>query len=275
MILVNGKPASSVPATDRGFQYGDGLFETLAVIHGHALCLDAHLGRLASGCRALEITAVPEDQLRSDLATVTRGVARGVVKIIVTRGTSARGYRASATATPTRVVSSHPWPPFPSENHSAGIALRVCRTRMSSNPRLAGLKHLNRLEQVLAVNEIDDPKFSEGLMLDTDGIVVEGTMSNIFFVRDGRLHTPELSRCGVHGIIRAEVLEWARDNIDQPVEFCRAVVDELFDVEECFICNSLIGVWPVREIEGKSIPLGALTRTVQSDLAAKNIIAEP
>lgn len=274
MILVNGKPGSSVQVTDRGFQYGDGLFETLAVAHGHALCLDAHLARLASGCRVLEIPVFNEDDLRSDVATVIRGVSRGVVKIIVTRGVAARGYRASSSATPTRVVSSHPWPQFRAENRSDGVALRVCRTRLSVNTRLAGLKHLNRLEQVLAVNEIDDPKFSEGLMLDSDGAVVEGTMSNLFFFLKGRLHTPELSRCGVHGIIRAEILNWARDNLNEPVEFSRSRPADLFDAEECLICNSLIGVWPVREIDGRSIPLGPITKKIQSDLRAKNIIAE-
>ncbi|HEX9585418.1 MAG TPA: aminodeoxychorismate lyase [Gammaproteobacteria bacterium] len=274
MILVNGKPGTSVQVIDRGFQYGDGLFETLAVVHGHALCLDAHLARLASGCRSLEIPAPDDDVLRSDVATVTRGVARGVVKIIVTRGIAARGYRASSSATPTRVVSSHPWPPFPSENRSRGVALRVCRTRLSANPRLAGLKHLNRLEQVLAVNEIDDPKFSEGLMLDTEGAVAEGTMSNIFLFLKGRLHTPELSHCGVHGIIRAEILNWARDNLDEPVEFSRLQPGDLFDADECLVCNSLIGVWPVREIDGCAIPLGPMTRKIQSDLEGKNIIAQ-
>lgn len=274
MILVNGKPGSSVQVTDRGFQYGDGLFETLAVVHGHTLCLDAHVARLASGCRALEIPSFSDDELRSDVATVTRGVARGVVKIIVTRGVAARGYRASSSATPTRVVSSHPWPPFLPENRVDGVALRVCRTRLSINPRLAGLKHLNRLEQVLAVNEIDDPKFSEGLMLDADGVVVEGTMSNIFFVLNGRLHTPDLSRCGIHGIIRAEILNWARDNLNEPVEFSRSRPADLFDAEECLICNSLIGVWPVREIDGRPIPLGPLTRQIQADLLTKNIITE-
>lgn len=273
MILINGKPGSSVPVTDRGFQYGDGLFETMAVVHGHALCLDAHLARLGSGCRALEIPVVEDEVLRADVATVTRGVARGVVKIIVTRGTAARGYRASSSASPTRVVSSHPWPPFPPENHSTGVALRICRTRLSVNPRLAGLKHLNRLEQVLAVNEIDDPKYSEGLMLDSDGIVVEGTMSNLFVVRGGRLHTPELSRCGVHGIIRAEILNWARSNLDEPVDFSPMQPDALVDATECLMCNSLIGVWPVREIDGRTIPLGPMTKKIQTDLEADGIIA--
>lgn len=273
MILVNGKPASSIPVSDRGLQYGDGLFETLAVVQGHALRLDEHLARLASGCHALEIPALEPGELRADLAGVTRGINRGVVKIIVTRGTSARGYRASSSATPTRVVSSHPWPPFPPENRIDGIALRVCRTRLSINPRLAGLKHLNRLEQVLAVNEIDDPKYSEGLMLDTEGMVVEGTMSNVFFLKDGCLYTPELSRCGCHGIIRAEILNWARDNLDKPVEFTRAGPEGLLEADECLVCNSLIGVWPVREIDGKPIPLGPVSRKLQKDLEAANTIA--
>lgn len=272
MILVNGKPGSSIGVADRGLQYGDGLFETLAVDHAQALCLDRHLARLASGCRALEIPAPDEGALRNDLTTVTKGMARGVVKIILTRGVSARGYRASTNATPTRIVSSHPWPPFPHGNRTEGIALRVCRTRLSINLRLAGLKHLNRLEQVLAVNEIDDPKVSEGLMLDTEGAVVEGTMSNVFYVEGGRLMTPDLSRCGVHGIIRAEILDWARSHLDAPVGQTRAGPEALMKSEECFVCNSLIGVWPVRSIDGREISLGDLTRSIQADLKAAEII---
>ncbi len=268
MILINGKPGSSIGVADRGLQYGDGLFETLAVEHGQALCLERHLASLASGCRSLEIPAPEEDALQSDLATVTKGVARGVVKIIVTRGISARGYRAAANPNATRIVSSHPWPPFPQSNRSEGVALRVCRTRLSINLRLAGLKHLNRLEQVLAVNEIDDPKVSEGLMLDTEGAVVEGTMSNVFYVEGGRLMTPDLSRCGVHGIIRAEIIDWARSHLDTPVGQSRAGPEALLKSQECFICNSLIGIWPVSSIDGREIPLGEMTRSIQSDLQA-------
>ena len=273
MILVNGKPASSVRVSDRGLQYGDGLFETLAVSHGQCLCMDRHLARLTSGCHALEIPALGETELKSDLRTVSHGVARGVVKIIITRGAGARGYRTSSAATPTRIVSSHPWPPFPPPNRTEGIALRVCRTRLSINTRLAGLKHLNRLEQVLAVNEIDDPRFSEGLMLDTEGVVVEGTMSNLFYVVGGRLRTPELSRCGVHGIIRAEILDWARSHLDEPVELTRDKPETVLESEECFVCNSLIGIWPVREIESRKIPLGTMTESIRSDLEAAKVIA--
>ncbi len=272
MILVNGKPGSSVGVSDRGLQYGDGLFETLAVVQGQPLCLDRHLARLASGSHSLEIPLPDENALRDDLATVTKGVARGVVKIILTRGVSARGYRAAANPQPTRIVSSHPWPPFPHGNRVEGVALRVCRTRLSINLRLAGLKHLTRLEQVLAVNEIDDPKVSEGLMLDTDGAVVEGTMSNLFYVEGGRLMTPDLSRCGVHGIIRAEILDWARSHMDTPVGQTRTGPETLLKSEECFVCNSLIGVWPVRSIDGREIPLGPVTQSIQSDLSAAGTI---
>ena len=138
--------------------------------------------------------------------------------------------------------------------------------------RLAGLKHLNRLEQVLAVNEIDDPKVSEGLMLDTDGAVVEGTMSNLFYVEGGRLMTPELSRCGVHGIIRSEILDWARENLDRPVGQSRVGPEALLKADECFLCNSLIGVWPVRSIDNREIPLGPLAQSIQSDLKAAGSI---
>lgn len=274
MILVNGKPGSSVGVSDRGLQYGDGLFETLAVDRGQVLCQNRHLARLASGCHSLEIPVPDEGALGNDLTTVTKGVARGVVKIIVTRGTSARGYRAAANPTPTRIVSSHPWPPFPVGNRAEGVALRVCRTRLSINLRLAGLKHLNRLEQVLAVNEIDDPKVSEGLMLDTDGAVVEGTMSNLFYVEGGRLMTPDLSRCGVHGIIRAEILDWARSHLDTPVGQTRVGPETLLKADECFICNSLIGIWPVRTIDGREIPLGPVTQSIQADLKAAEMITQ-
>ncbi len=137
--------------------------------------------------------------------------------------------------------------------------------RLGCNPGLAGVKHLNRLEQVLARAEWDDPSIVEGLMRDADGHVVEGTMSNLFAVLDGVLLTPELSLCGVRGIMREIVLETAARCGLAPVER-KIPTEALLRADEVFLTNSLIGVWPVRRFESEEFPVGDVTRRLMGAL---------
>ncbi|MDY6946605.1 MAG: aminodeoxychorismate lyase, partial [Pseudomonadota bacterium] len=203
-MLINGQPSQVIPADDRGFQYGDGLFETTLLIHRRVRFLDDHLQRLFAGCARLGIAAPDEQTLRTEIAQVTADTERGVLKIIVTRGSGGRGYRPSATSS-TRVVVLHRLVPTP----RGALSLRWCDIRLGRNARLAGIKHLNRLEQVLAQSEWRQGDADEGLMLDTEGEVVCATSANVFAVRDGVLITPDLRFCGVQGVMRAQVLKAA------------------------------------------------------------------
>lgn len=183
----------------------------------------------------------------------------GVLKIIVTRGAGGRGYRWPDVPLPTRVLSFHTRPDYPPDWAAVGVASRLCRTRLGVNPALAGIKHLNRLEQVLARNEWSDPGIQEGLLLDTLGWMVEGTMSNLFLLRDGQLETPRLDRCGVTGVMRELVMELA-NSMGMAVREVRCRLSQVLQADEIFLTNSLIGVWPVRRLDDREWLPGIRTR---------------
>jgi len=264
--IINGRMTDCVASTDRGLLYGDGLFETIAVVEGEPGHWQQHLQRLQAGCARLGIEAVDELLLAEECRQLVDGVGRAVVKIIVTRGSGGRGYRVPARPLPTRILQLHDWPEFSPACARQGVALRICDIRLGHNPRLAGIKHLNRLEQVLARQEWDDTGIIEGLLLDSESNLVEGTMSNLFLVRDGVLLTPDLQRCGVAGIMRSQLLERA-GQISINTETCQLGMVDLHEAEEVFICNSLIGIWPVISIDDRKYNRGKITSRLQDLLA--------
>ena len=265
-VLVNGKPNDRVPASDRGLLYGDGVFETIAVKKGQLHFWSEHLRRLQSGCERLGIESVDETQLTGECRSLIRPSQQAVIKVIITRGSGGRGYRLPEQARPTRIIQFHEWPNYPASCKEIGIKTRICRTRLGHNASLAGIKHLNRLEQVLARQEWNDPNIMEGLMLDSDGDLVEGTMSNVFMVKDAVLMTPDLQFCGVAGIMRARVLEIAADNLIV-ARVQRVDQAALRQADEVFVCNSLVGIWPVIGIDEQAYAKGPITTQLQTLLA--------
>lgn len=250
-ILVNGVIRDTVSATDRGLAYGDGLFETLSVNCGRVEFLPEHLQRLEAGCHRLSLD-FDGKALRADIDILMQQassvlLAQAVVKIILTRGGEGRGYRPDPAAATSRIVMLSAAPEYNASAHP-GVSVRVCDTRLSINPALAGLKHLSRLEQVMARNEWRESTVSEGLMLDTAGHLVEGTMSNIFLLSNDRLKTPELSRCGVAGVVRRLVIERLAPSLSIEVQQCDLYMDDLISADSVFLTNSLIGIWPVANI---------------------------
>lgn len=266
-LLVNGRADAGLEASDRGLAYGDGLFETLALRAGRPLHWPRHWARLARGCERLRLPLPERGLLEAEIARLGEGVERGVLKLILTRGPGGRGYRPPEPAQPTRVLSLHPWPDYPERWSREGVALRICRTRLGLNPALAGLKHLNRLEQVLARAEWGD-EVQEGLMLDVRGRVVCGTMSNLFVVRGGRLLTPELSEAGVAGITRERILALA-PRLGLETDVVPLSLEDVAGAEGLFVCNSLIGLWPVRRLEGKTFRIPPMVRRLWEALRAE------
>lgn len=268
MILINGLPEDKIAATDRGLAYGDGVFRTLAARGGKPLCWRRHYAKLRGDCERLGIPAPDEGILLDEVASVAQEMAECAVKIIVTRGQSERGYALPAQAQPTRIVSSSPLPTYPDKNATEGIKARICELRLADQPRLAGIKHLNRLENVLARAEWSDSSIAEGLLLDQRGNLIEGVMSNLFILRQGILLTPDLNRCGVAGATRERILAWA-ELAGIPAKIQEIALEALWDAEEVMLCNSLIGVWQVREIEtsGKTWGRGKLTPLIREYLA--------
>ncbi|MFJ4373868.1 aminodeoxychorismate lyase [Pseudomonas japonica] len=259
---VDGQGADSLALQSRGLAYGDGLFETIAVKAGRLSLLDYHLDRLALGCKRLAIEAdflLIEDELSRYAALL----GDGVLKLILTRGDSQRGYAAAAGAAPRRILQGNPAPAYPAENAEQGVRLFPCRTRLAEQPLLAGLKHLNRLEQVLARAEWQGAEYAEGLMLDMSGRVIEGVYSNLFLVRDQQLFTADLSRCGVAGVMRAALLDAAADE-GIPTRVGDLSLGDLEQADELFLCNSVYGVWPVRSFASLNWSPGPLTRKLQA-----------
>jgi 4-amino-4-deoxychorismate lyase len=266
-VLIDGHPGERLPVTDRGLSYGDGLFETLALADAGPCLWRLHLERLDAGCRRLGIAAPEPVLLRREAARAIAGHRDGVLKIILTRGSGGRGYRPDPAARPRRILLWFPGPEYPDSWTVEGVHVRFCATQLGRNPRLAGIKHLNRLEQVLARAEWANPAIAEGLMLDSEGLVIEGTMSNLFVERDGRLLTPRLDRTGVAGVVRALVLEQARAQ-GIVCEERDLEPQELLAADALFLTNSLIGIWPVRRLEERRYGLGALTLALREAVTA-------
>jgi 4-amino-4-deoxychorismate lyase len=262
--LVNGHSTGVDPA-DRGLAYGDGLFETMAASEGVIRWFDLHLDRLEEGCRRLEIPAPSRSLLAHEIGTHCPKEGRAVVKLIVTRGPGARGYTPPDPPAPTRVLAISPWPDYPDSYYHSGISTRVCQLRLGENPALAGIKHLCRLEQVLAQLELRGHAVQQGLLLDTSGHVVGGTSSNLFAVRGGELTTPALVRCGIKGVMRRVVLETARTLGIRADERDLTLADVLA-ADELFVAGSLFGIWPVADIDGRRFAFGPTTRRLMNHL---------
>ena len=259
---VDGQPATQLSILDRGLAYGDGLFETIAVQRGQPRLLARHLARLQQGAQRLSLT-LDLQAVQIELLAFCAELGEGVAKLIVTRGEGLRGYAPPQSSRPCRVLLGSPAPTYPSEHAEQGVRLFPCVTRLAEQPLLAGLKHLNRLEQVLARAEWQNPAYAEGLMCDSAGRVIEGVYSNLFLCKDGQLLTAELSRCGVAGVMRAEVLAQA-ERLGIAVHIRDISRAELLAADEVFLCNSLYGIWPVRELQGHDWPVGPLTRKLQA-----------
>lgn len=265
MILINGESKEHIEISDRGFQYGDGLFETIEVRDGQAVFLKHHLERLNSGCQRLYIPFPGADLLSLEASKLCRRWIsnRAVLKIIVTRGSGGRGYRQPDVIQPTRVLSLHPYPDYPEVNPEQGIVARFCSTRLGLNPTLAGIKHLNRLEQVMARSEWNDPAIQEGLMLDVNDHVIEGTMTNLFYIKNNTLYTAVLSQSGVAGIMRRIIMTLSADHGLSVIEHA-FIKDELLSADEVFVCNSIIGIWPIKQIATMHFSVGPITKSIQT-----------
>jgi 4-amino-4-deoxychorismate lyase len=247
-MLVNGAASDLISIRDRGLLYGDGVFRTLRASNGQALHWPQHFRKLQHDCNALGIVCPDADVLTAELDSLLGQHPDGVLKLIVTRGQGARGYAPPAQSVPTRIWDVAPLPAYPAEWSTLGIRARWCALRLSRQPRLAGIKHLNRLENVLAAAEWNDAEIAEGLLLDDGGHVIEGTRSNLFLVMRGQLVTPELSQCGVDGVQRERVMAWAAQH-DIPLQVRAVSQDEVMSADELFLVNSIIGLWPIRELE--------------------------
>jgi len=288
--LVNGQTSPLVEACDRGLAYGDGVFETIALVQGQVQLWHAHKQRLMSGLLTLGIVADEAcavalvDIIALELKTAYElfNHSEGVIKITVTRGSGGRGYAAPTFAVPTRIVSFMPWPSGRQHLSSEGVCVRMCKHRWSHNAALAGIKHLNRLDQVMARSEWTDLAIHEGIVLNQEGWVISGAMSNLFIEIGGQLITPKLDLCGIKGTMAEHIAGIAVQSgitlIHQNVS-----IEAMVKADSVFLTNSINGIWPVVELLPNGAcetnthrvwPISELVKQLQQSLA-KDLAQQP
>ncbi|MDN3518476.1 aminodeoxychorismate lyase [Aquisalimonas lutea] len=275
MYLVDGADRDELPADDRGLQFGDGLFETIAVVDGRPVLLDKHLERLGRGTTALGLPAPDTDRLAAEAQQLAETAGRGILKVLYTAGSGGRGYARPEPVQPRRILSLHADPRHANDRWNSGIRVAVSRVRLARQPALAGIKHLNRLEQVLARRQVEQAAVAEGLMRDQNGHFIEGTMSNLFLVIDGEVRTPFLEACGVAGIMRDAIMTHLTD---QGFQVGEELVDDadLGRASEVFLCNSINGVWPVTHVDDVAVgSIGPVSRRLQQWIDRERLACTP
>lgn len=252
---VDGIPGAVVPVDDRGLQYGDGLFETMLIRHGRVRFLEAHLARLAQGCLRLGIPLAVDAALRAQIQSAASGSDLAVLKLLVTRGSGPRGYAPRDQTVPRRVMTV--FAAAPTTTWHEGVQLRVAQLTVAANPALAGIKHLNRLENVLAAREARQADCFDALLLDTAGLVVGGSMCNVFLVSGAAIVTPPVDRAGVAGVLRGIVLRECA-TLGLRVEVRPVAAAELATADEIFVTNARIGVVHARSVGEHVLPMNAI-----------------
>lgn len=262
-VFVGARRLDCLRPDDRGLAYGDGLFETMRAHRGDVPWWGAHWQRLVSGASRLRILVPDEAVVRDEAGRLLDG-GDAVLKLVLTRGAGGRGYATAPDIAPTWLLSVHGLPPAPREG---GLQLRWCGTRLARQPLLAGMKHCNRLEQVLARAEwpasgAGAHAFDEGLLLDTDGNVASAIAANLFVLRGGRWLTPPVDACGVAGVCRAWLLE-AADAVEEVLS--PADVDA---ADAVILSNAVRGILPVARLDGRNWPPHPAVASLSRQLAA-------
>ncbi|UTV26787.1 aminodeoxychorismate lyase [Photobacterium atrarenae] len=268
MILINGVETDTVTVADRALQYGDGCFTTILVEQGQPRLWPLHLQRLQNTLAALRIAAPDWQALAEQVHLLAAAFPdKGGVKVLISRGAGGRGYSPAGCLVTQVIVSDFAWPAQYLQWQQHGIALGVCRQRLSISPMLAGLKHLNRLEQVLLKQEAQAQGWLDAVVLDAEGYVAETIASNLFWRQGQTVFTPALESCGVHGVMRAHVLSLLEQS-PYCIEFVKTPLNELLCADEVFITNAVMALVPVNEIEGNTFTQQTLLHELKERLYA-------
>lgn len=261
-IIINGKSDTNISSLDRGLQYGDGVFETIAYKKNQLQYWDEHIARLMSGCEVLGIEMPDERLLFKEVGKLICHDKNFVIKIIITRGVGGRGYKPAKGGS-TRIIQRFTFPKQPLHFTDQGVNVTLCKFRLAHQSKLARIKHLNRLEQVLARSEWND-EYQEGLVCDINNNIIEATSSNVFFDMKGILVTPDLVRCGVDGVLRNEIIRYCEINkISYKVSDIS--LDDLENITSMMLCNSVIGVWPVKSFEKRRLKKTIIISKIMSE----------
>ena len=270
MFQINGKLTNKISVEDRAVQYGDGVFETIAVKEKILEFWKQHYQRLNKGCKILKIKCPSGIFLKKEVNKFIKKSKKNkfVLKIIISRGIGGRGYNPPRNSKPTRILGIYNWPNYPKTNFKKGIKIGICKTRISTQPYLSEIKHLNRLEQIIARSEWQTKTISESIMLDLNANVIEGTMSNIFGVKKNIFYTPIIKFAGIEGIMRGIILKLLKKNKEKYI-IKKITLKEFLKFDEIFMCNSIFGIWPVVKISKKKFFFGKKTKKIISFLSSR------
>lgn len=249
MMWINGKQQQALAVSDRAVQFGDGCFTTARVLAGKVQWLPAHLRRLQQATQRLLIEHVDWRALEQEMVSAAAQQGEGVVKVIISRGSGGRGYSPAGCHSPVRMVSLSAYPAHYHQWRSTGVRLALSPVRLGCNPLLAGIKHLNRLEQVLIRAQLEQTDADEALVLDTAGRLVECCAANLFWRTGTQVFTPQLTQAGVNGIMRQHIMALLAER-GQPCKPVSVEMAALEHADEVLICNALMPVLPVHQIEG-------------------------
>jgi 4-amino-4-deoxychorismate lyase len=252
---VNGQHQSSIAISDRAIAYGDGIFTTAKISQGQVQLLTSHINRLIEGCQYLKINFTQSQTLFNEIVNVAQNYPLAVLKIIITAGSGGRGYSRQGVGEAQVIVSIHEFPAHYEHWSEQGIALSDCNIQLGLNPLLKGLKHLNRLEQVLIRDELDNSPADDFLVCDLNGFVVETSSANVFWMRGDKIFTPVLKDAGVLGLYRKSILSF-----DSSITLVKEKRLELNDITAMFICNSVMGVIPVSQLNNKPLDIAPVLK---------------
>lgn len=267
-MIINGTPSQDLAIADRGFNFGDGHFTTIKLVEGKAQLLDLHMARLQQACKVLAIEFSQWDALIDAIIEQAQALQNGVLKVTITRGEGGRGYGyaygTSGCSSANWYLQHRPTPPQYSEWARSGIELMVCEYQQTVNPVLAGLKTLNRLDQVMIKQELDANGMADGLVCSTEGYLIETSVANVFWVKAGKVYTASTKRSGVEGVMKTHILNLL-NNLDLTLETGDYTVADLLISDEVFMTNSVMGVVPVKAIVNPQV--SPYTDDIYYDLA--------
>ena len=244
-MIYPGQTLSSVPINDRGFNFGDGSFTTIAVTNRRCEFLAQHIKRLKHACNVLNIAYNDWQNLTNSLESKSENIQSGVIKVVISRGTGGRGYSPVGANKPVAVVSVHNLPDQYANWQKQGITVGLSDVRLAYQPKLAGIKHLNRLEQVLVKQELETMPFDDLLVTDNQGYLIESSAGNLFWRKGNVWFTPDLSYCGVEGVLKSVLKEGLRLT-DKPCFNINAKQQVLHEADEVFVCNCLMKIVPIK-----------------------------
>ncbi|WP_275794661.1 aminodeoxychorismate lyase [Aliiglaciecola sp. CAU 1673] len=246
--IINGKVSNSLSVSDRALQYGDGLFSTVRIAEGQPQLWPLHKVRLQSGLKRLDIAFDDWQVLEQHVQDYCMQANHGVLKVWISRGEGGRGYTPPKPCQPNWALSLHSLPVHYAKWRAHGVVLGLSPVRLAKQPLLAGIKHLNRLEQVLIKQDLVKRDWDDALVCDTDEMLVESSAANLFWRSHGRWFTPDLRYAGVEGVMRQYLLQQFSE-AGHKVEQVRMKVQGVHQADSLFICNSLMGIVPVRQFD--------------------------